>query len=139
MAKNAGGRPRVKIDITELEKLCVLQCTQAEIAAFFGIGTATLERYARKAEYRDVMERGYLKGKISVRRKQMQLMESGNVTMAIWLGKQLLGQKDKVEHGGPDGAPIELNVTTSTEILRSRIARIAERVAKERSPGRPDA
>jgi len=98
----AGGRPRAKIDLAELEKLCVLQCTQPEIAAFFGVSLATVERRGQHQRFREIMERGYLKGKISVRRKQMQLMEAGDKTMAIWLGKQLLGQRDavSVEHGG---------------------------------------
>ena len=36
------------------------------------------------------------KGKISLRRHQMRLAEK-NATMAIWLGKQYLGQTDKPE------------------------------------------
>jgi hypothetical protein len=39
--------------------------------------------------------------------------------MLIWLGKQLLGQKDtsKVETGGPDGKPVQrqVQVTLSDE------------------------
>jgi len=33
----------------------------------------------------------------------MKLLEAGNATMAVWLGKQLLGQRDVItaEHGGP--------------------------------------
>ena len=30
--------------------------------------------------------------------------------MLIWLGKQYLGQKDKNELGGPDGAPIPVSM-----------------------------
>ena len=40
-------RPKVKIDIGELEKLCGLQCTNDEIAAFFGISSRTIERRRR--------------------------------------------------------------------------------------------
>ena len=36
-------------------------------------------------------------GKISLRRSQLKLADSGNCTMNIWLGKQYLGQTDKVE------------------------------------------
>ena len=101
-------RPRINIDLVELEKLCVLQCTQPEIAAFFGVSLATIEKRAKHQEFRDVMARGYQKGKISVRRKQMQLLEAGSNTMAIWLGKQLLGQRDQYahEHTGKDGKPL---------------------------------
>ena len=55
------------------------------------------------------MERGRAKGRISVRRHQMKLLEAGNATMAVWLGKQLLGQRDAItaEHVGSGGGPIQ--------------------------------
>jgi hypothetical protein len=34
--------------------------------------------------------------KISIRRQQLKLAEAGNATMLIWLGKQVLGQRDKI-------------------------------------------
>lgn len=34
---------------------------------------------------------------MSLRRQQIALAEKGNATMLIWLGKQLLGQSDKVD------------------------------------------
>jgi hypothetical protein len=37
------------------------------------------------------------KGKMSLRRRQFQMAET-NPTMAIWLGKQYLGQTDKLEN-----------------------------------------
>lgn len=125
------GRPKgsgVKIDLVELEKLCALQCTQVEIAAFFGVSVPTIERRARVPKFRDAMERGYAKGRISVRRKQMQLLEAGSNTMAVWLGKQLLGQKDRHELSG-GSTPLDLNLNVNpVQILRDRIASIATRL-----------
>ena len=37
-------RPKARIDLVELEKLCAMQCTDEEIAAFFGVSTKTVER-----------------------------------------------------------------------------------------------
>ena len=37
-------RPEAKIDLAELEKLCGMQCTDEEVAAFFGVSTRTIER-----------------------------------------------------------------------------------------------
>lgn len=109
---NGRGRPRAKVDLDELERLCVLQCSQPEIAAFFRVSLATIERRAQQQKFRDVMERGYLIGKISVRRKQMQLLEAGDRTMAVWLGKQLLDQRDNLDVGGNLGiAPGPINIT----------------------------
>lgn len=94
------GRPPI-IVLEELEKLCRLQCTQEEIAAFFGITVSAVEKAGRKKKYRDVMERGRSEGRMSLRRAQFKLAcEEGNATMQIWLGKQLLGQQDKITHDG---------------------------------------
>ena len=38
------GRPAVEIDAAELERLCALQCTEEEIAAWFGVSKKTIER-----------------------------------------------------------------------------------------------
>ena len=62
------GRPEAKIDLAELEKLCGIQCTDEEIAAFFGVSTRTIERRRKVQSFADVMERGRAKGRASVRR-----------------------------------------------------------------------
>lgn len=51
---------------------------------------------------RDAWEHGRALGMLSLRRKQSEMAQEGNVTMLIWLGKQLLGQKDStsIEHSG---------------------------------------
>ena len=93
-----GGRPRVEIDLGELEKLSGLQCTDEEIAAWFGVTTRTIENRRREPKFLEIMERGKAKGRISVRRQQMKLLEEGNATMGVWLGKQILGQADQITH-----------------------------------------
>jgi hypothetical protein len=89
---------RADIDLTELERLCAIQCTDEELAAWFGVSTRTIERRRLEPEFAEVMARGKAKGRISVRRMQMKLLEEGNATMGVWLGKQILGQADEVAH-----------------------------------------
>jgi hypothetical protein len=105
---NAGRKP-VEIDLVELEKLCSLQCTDEEIAYFFGVTPRTIENRRRHRKFDDVMKRGRAKGRISVA-SQMKLLEAGNSTMGVWLGKQLLGQRDVVtnEITGSGGGPIAI-------------------------------
>ncbi len=92
------GRPRTEIDLDELRKLMALNCTMAEIAAFFGCNKKTIERRMNEDdEFAEIIDHGRADGMLSVRRKQFQIMESGNPTMAIWLGKQLLGQRDSFD------------------------------------------
>ena len=95
--KNPVGRPKRDIDLHELVKICRLNCTMPEIAAFLDMPLRSLEdRFTNDKEVREAIQRGRELGKLSVRRKQIQIMdETGSATMAIWLGKQLLGQRDK--------------------------------------------
>jgi hypothetical protein len=87
-----------KIDMDELEKLCAMQATDGEIAAWFGVTTRTIERRRKNRAFAEVMERGKAKGRLSMRRAQIKLLEQGNATMAVWLGKQYLGQTDQIRH-----------------------------------------
>lgn len=89
-------RPRKEIDKTEFEKLCGLLCTQEEIADWFDCSVDTLERWCKR-EYGVTFAEAYKKymgrGKIALRRYQMNLAKE-SASMAIWLGKQILGQRD---------------------------------------------
>ena len=60
--------------------------------------------YMEREEVRDAWERGQGRGRVSLRRIQYQLAEKGNAPMAIFLGKNLLGQRDRFdteEEGDP--------------------------------------
>src|SRR5882762_5025889 len=89
---------KAQIDPNELERLAALHCTDEEIAAWFGVTTKTIERRRKVGKFAEIMQRGKAKGKISLRRTQMRLAEQGNPALAIWLGKQLLGQVDHMAH-----------------------------------------
>jgi len=88
-------RPKAKIDMVELEKLCGMQCTDEEIAAWFGISTRAVERRRAAAKFGEVMEQAKAKGRVSVRRTLFKLAASGNVAAAIFLAKNVLGQSQR--------------------------------------------
>lgn len=97
MAK--GGRPRKEIDLEQFKKLCGLQCTLAEIAGFFDCSEDTIENWCKRELHRgfsDVFKEYSASGKISLRRNQFRLAEK-SATMAIFLGKNYLGQRDNIE------------------------------------------
>ncbi len=109
------GRPRKKIDRKEFEKLCGLQCTVEEIAAWFDCSVDTIERWCEREygqKFADVFSEKRSYGKISLRRTQWQLAEK-NASMAIFLGKNYLGQRDavdmSVEVGDKNGEIAALN------------------------------
>lgn len=87
------GRPKKVINYELAEKLANIMCTQEEIATMFDCDVRTLQR---DEEFCRVFKKGKENGKMSLRRMQYKLAEK-NPTMAIWLGKQYLGQKDTVE------------------------------------------
>ena len=97
--KKKMGRPHKEIDKEQFEKLCGLQCTLAEIAGFFNCSEDTVEKWC-KATYSLTFTDTYKKccstGKISLRRMQFKLAEK-SAAMAIFLGKNYLGQKDIIE------------------------------------------
>lgn len=93
------GRPEAKLDLVEFRKLAAIQCTQSELASFFETSVDTIQRrIAKEPEYAEAWERGRESGKASLRRMQFASAQSGNVTMQIWLGKQYLGQRDRLDH-----------------------------------------
>ena len=118
------GRPKTILNLDELEKLCRLNCTMPEIASYFNVPLRTLEdKYTNDKEIRKTIDKGRNQGKLSLRRKQIQILdETNNATMAIWLGKQLLGQRDKHDIVTED---------ISTNKLSEALA-IAERMARDK-------
>jgi hypothetical protein len=112
-------RPESRINLEELEKLSAMQCTDEEIAAYFRVSVRTIERRRKAAGFRERIERGRAKGRVSVRRQLFRLSSGGNVGATIFLAKNLLGYKDVVatEHSGPAGGPMEISLA---DVLRER-------------------
>ncbi len=74
-----------------------LMCTQREIAAMLGVTEKTIIAFFKRVpEAKELFLRGTDMGKVSLRRAQFELANK-NATMAIFLGKTLLGQKDRRE------------------------------------------
>jgi len=105
-ARRPVGRPRKNINPEIVEALARIQCTDSEIAAVLDVNERTIQR-----NFAAILKKGREAGKQSLKRMQYKLAEEGNATMQIWLGKQYLGQKDKVEHTGKGGGPIAVNVS----------------------------
>jgi len=116
------GRPKKNIDQNQFESLCGLQCTLEEICGWFGITDKTLNSWCKKTynkTFSEVFKEKRSAGKISLRRRQWRLAEK-NANMAIWLGKQYLGQKDQVETTIAEGTVQDDGLSASLrELARS--------------------
>ena len=86
-------RPKkYEIDPKQVQKLSALGCTNKEISEFFGCSADLLEK-----SYSESLRKGKVDVKIRLRQLQWASAENGNVTMQIFLGKNMLGQQDKIE------------------------------------------
>ena len=92
--KNKGGRPKKELNYKLIENLAMIQCTQDEIASCLDVNVKTLRA---DEKFLDLYKKGQEQGKMSLRRWQYRAAEKGNSAILIWLGKQYLGQTDKIE------------------------------------------
>lgn len=93
------GRQTLKIEWGLVQYLCHIQCTSKEIAAAVGVSYDSLYRKCRHdlgRSFSELKEEWAEGGKASLRHKQWQLA-GHNPTMAIFLGKNYLGQTDCVD------------------------------------------
>ena len=112
------GRPKVDIDPEQVVRLARLHCTMNEMASFFGCHIDTL-----RDNFSNEIDKGRSEGNISLRRKQWQMaVEKGNVVMLIWLGKQMLGQRNEIlESDNNAPLPIYDIVEDKTEVIEMKV------------------
>ena len=86
------------IDPKLVEKLAGYGCTNTEIAGVYGCSADLIDK-----SYSEFLTKGRANLKKRLRKAQLDAALSGNSTMLIWLGKQMLGQVDKqeIEHIRP--------------------------------------
>jgi len=89
---------RAKKDISiekQVEKLASYGLTNKEIAEALGFDDSTLKR-----KFENFLTKGKANLKQRLKRKQIDVALAGNVSMLIWLGKNYLGQADKLDENG---------------------------------------
>ena len=105
--------PKKPIDEKLLGTLAKVQCTMEEMAAACDCSKDTLER-----RYAAFIKKAQESGKSSLRRVQWKNALGGNVAMQIWLGKQLLGQrepKSQLELSGDEENPVQFIMLPTPE------------------------
>lgn len=120
-------RPRKQIDKKDFESLLTIQCSLAEVTAFFdhklnGCSEDTIERWCKRTYKKSFAEVSAIKkelGKISIRRAQFRMMER-NPAALIWVSKQYLGQTDRQE----------IITNTITDNTRAEVAKMIEKVGE---------
>jgi transposase-like protein len=98
--KGKDGRTKAKIKWREVDTWLQAQANGTEIASHLGIHPNTLYRRCEEEHGMSFSEYSQQKkssGKMMLKIMQFEKAQEGNVPMQIWLGKNYLEQKDKVE------------------------------------------
>lgn len=111
-AKNT--HPTVKpIDWNQVGILAGLHATQDEIAGYLNISktqlTTRFEVEHDGETLGDFIRSKRDGGKAKLRVMQLESAQKGSVPMQIFLGKNWLGQSDKIEHAAAEKTPLYLN------------------------------
>ena len=118
------GQHNKEIDFEVVDKLCELHCTGVEVAGFLEVHYETLNNrikeklkpdgthYSGFPEYFNVK---CSRGKISLRKMQWNSANKGNVSMQIFLGKNLLNQTEKQTIDMTTETVIEVSLSDTTE------------------------
>lgn len=116
------GRPKYKLNelgCKVIEQLASFFCTEEEIAAFVGVSIETLKSKENLGTFSECYKKGQERGKSSLRQIQFRLAKN-NPTMAIFLGKQYLGQSDNPTVNKGSGDKQAVNGSNELKIIIDR-------------------
>lgn len=110
----ARGRPKIDIDKEQFESLYKLQCTNAEVAAFFRCSESTIDKLLTQNEWAELRQKGKAHGKVALRRALLNSALRGDSRVLVHLSKSeaYLGNIEvtRSEVTGKDGNPVNVNV-----------------------------
>lgn len=95
------GKTKRELGQGDFERLCSYGCTAKEMTDWFRASTKTIEAWCNQTydgkHFSEVCDMFLSDTRARLRNKQIEIALAGNKTMLIWLGKQLLGQRDHQE------------------------------------------
>ena len=94
-------RPKKEFDWSKLDAILQYGATMADASDIMGVHHDTLIKRIRakhKCSFTEYKEQKMAVIRTRLRAKQFEVAMQGNVSMLIWLGKNMLGQTDKVEN-----------------------------------------
>ena len=116
-------KPKIHIDLKQVESLAANGLTQEQIAAALGISESTLTKRKREsADFTDAIKRGKAKGIALVTNKLMESIKGGNMTGMIFFLKTQAGWKETnvQEHTGANGADLPKNNEITITVVDAR-------------------
>jgi hypothetical protein len=125
-------KPQIPIDWKIVDELLMCGCLGTEVAAHFGIHPDTLylrcdELYKMTFSAYAAQKRSH--GQAMVRLAQFQkalgMSKKGDNTLLIWLGKNMLGQKDQ-----PTAMDVTDDVKKAADALHAQLNALQEKAAE---------
>jgi hypothetical protein len=129
-SENRGHRQKIQIDFKELEKLCRMQCSELEIAEWFGCSIDTIAARIKEkfgVSFPEYFSKKRVGGLISLRHNMFKLSEK-HPNMAIFLAKNWLNMADKTEIANPAGESFRFEHDAKSRLL-DELTRHASRTA----------
>ena len=108
----AMGTPAFVFDPKQVQVFGMYSATFETMAEYYGCSIDTIARRMRdeQGDFCRAYKKGLGMGLMKLREAQLKKALSGDSTMLIWLGKQLLGQRDSIQQDVKLNQPIKLVV-----------------------------
>lgn len=133
------GRPAIKLDIEEIERLAGIGLTDEEICYAVGVSHQTFYKNKRNsAVFAEAIKRGKATAKSRIGKRIFEKAEAGDTTALIWVEKSRYGYTDKQDIEIRLESEVDEVLNAGKDVLRPDeyqrlLAAIAER---RRTPGR---
>lgn len=112
--------------LEQIRALGKIQATVEEAASVLRVSLRTLQNFFTMHEdAKEAHEEGKAEGRASLRRAQFTSALNGNATMQIWLGKQMLEQREPV-HKTEVGKPGDFDNLDDNELAATIAAQTRE-------------
>lgn len=130
--KKKMGRPKIELDLEQLNKFMRLMPNLKDTAHFFDVSEDTIHLRIKEeygitfTEFRD---KNAVHSRMGIKRKMIEKAMGGDNTMLIWLSKNMLDMSDKVDtrHSG------QIDQKTLIESPQEQLDRIKGMLKDEKS------
>lgn len=120
-------KPRIDIDISEVERLAQVCDNEEEIALALGISYRTLQNRKKDfANFATAIKKGKAKANAFVGGKLMQLVKEGNPAAIIFYMKSRCGWRETVrqELTGPTGGAVNIETKQSYDLSNLSVEKL---------------
>ena len=109
-------RRKVVVDVKVVEAMAFVGATNQEIGDILGMSERSVRR-----QFAEILTKSHSQRRVKLREMQWKAAQNGNTAMLIWLGKQHLGQSEKVEEHATQTIILKEKMLDTSPVIESRI------------------